>query len=225
LVVFLATVATSPASHIRPKGATPLQVPLVPLQKQCLAPNSTHGAPLSFSSCSPPRQATQFTTLGTPDANGAGAKSLGSFRLDVLTGDVRFMIALSDVRCLPATAVSVCDSANSADGPDYSGALSLATIFRVTDHGNGSSGDEPGTLTDLPLGNGIVPLSCQNTTDTTIGSSCAVTTTYNAVYPGAIVAGRRTVWELGQVIIADHGASGASSHPGEFFLGEGLFIP
>ncbi|PWU20204.1 MAG: hypothetical protein C5B48_12800, partial [Candidatus Rokuibacteriota bacterium] len=46
---------SSPQSYPRPKGATPLRVPLVPAAKPCTSPNSTHGAPLAFGSCAPPQ--------------------------------------------------------------------------------------------------------------------------------------------------------------------------
>ena len=69
------------ATHPRPKGATPLRASLVPAYKACAAPNRTHGAPLAFPSCNPPVQASNFLTVGTPDANGAAAaNSVGFIR-------------------------------------------------------------------------------------------------------------------------------------------------
>ena len=65
------------ATHPRPKGATPLRVSIVPAFKQCTAPNRTHGAPLAFPSCNPPVQTSNFLTVGSPDANGAPANSVG----------------------------------------------------------------------------------------------------------------------------------------------------
>ena len=38
---------------------------------------------VSVPSCSPPVQASNFLTVGTPDANGAAANSVGSLRLEV----------------------------------------------------------------------------------------------------------------------------------------------
>ena len=77
------------ASHVRPKGATPLRASLVPAFKACTVPNRTHGAPLAFPSCNPPVQTSNFLTIGSPDANGAGANSTGFILLKVkadLTG-------------------------------------------------------------------------------------------------------------------------------------------
>ena len=94
--------------YARPRGAGPLTVPLVPAYAVCASPNSAHGAPLSFGSCSPPRQSSTPLTFGTPDANGAAANSVGRVKFKVITGnpatpaneaDVSVHIALTDVRC------------------------------------------------------------------------------------------------------------------------------
>src|SRR4051812_41610687 len=84
--------APSDASHVRPKGATPSRLSLVPAYQECTAPNSTHGTPLSFPSCKPPRQVSDYVTVGTPDANGAGANSIGYVQLDAIPGDIRVRI-------------------------------------------------------------------------------------------------------------------------------------
>ena len=44
-----------------------------------------------------------------------------------------------------------------------------------------------------------VPIDCVTTTDTTIGSSCPVNTTMNAVIPGLVKAGKTAVVQLHQV--------------------------
>src|SRR6185503_5555560 len=91
----------------RPKGATPTRIPLVPSFKGCLAPNSTHGPPLSFSSCRPPALRSSYLTLGTPDANGKAANSTGWLQLRAVAGnpstpadeaDVRLIASSTDVR-------------------------------------------------------------------------------------------------------------------------------
>src|SRR5437762_14264752 len=71
------------ASHVRPKGATPLKASFVPAYKQCASPNSLHGEPLAFGSCSPPVQSSNFLTVGTGDANGASANLVGYILLTV----------------------------------------------------------------------------------------------------------------------------------------------
>ena len=62
---------SEPTGYARPKGATPLRVPLVPAFQQCTAADRTHGPPLAFPSCASPAQTSGNLTVGTPDANGA----------------------------------------------------------------------------------------------------------------------------------------------------------
>ena len=112
------------ATHPRPKGATPLRASTVPAYKACTTPNRTHGAPLAFPSCNPPVPASAYLTVGSPDANGAPANSVGSVRIDAKVGvpgppddsDVLLKASISDVRCTPAVDPSVCNSPNSVAG-------------------------------------------------------------------------------------------------------------
>src|SRR5204862_6017657 len=120
----------------------PMRVPFVPAYKACTAPNKTHGAPLAFASCATPVPASNFLTVGTPDVNGAGAHSLAFMTLKVKTTspeDLLISLSISDVRCKPSTSTSVCNSANSAGGPDYSGDLQSNATIRISDHYNGPS--------------------------------------------------------------------------------------
>jgi hypothetical protein len=57
-------------SYPRPRGASPMRLPLVPANRPCTTPNRTHGAPLSFGSCAPPQLTSTELTTGTPDSNG-----------------------------------------------------------------------------------------------------------------------------------------------------------
>jgi hypothetical protein len=211
------------ASHARPRGATPVRVPLVPAYKGCVAPNRTHGAPLASPSCNPPGLLTAYTTIGTPDANGAGANSIGSIRFDVIPGDVRFTMSLSDIRCAPATAATVCSSANSADGPDYSGELQTSQIVRITDHYNGPALTDAATMQDFPF---PFTLTCANTVSTSQGALCEIATSANAVVPGVVRTGQRAIWELGQIYAYDGGAGGDVQTPdGGVLVKQGLFVP
>ena len=54
--VYKAEVAST-AGHLRPAGATPLRIALVPAAQECTTPNRQHGPPLAFSSCAPPHLA------------------------------------------------------------------------------------------------------------------------------------------------------------------------
>ena len=103
------------AGYPRPKGASPLRVSLVPAYAACAAPNRTHGPPLAHPSCNPPAQTSQQLTVGTPDANGAPASSMGSARLacgpgDPATGtdeaDVAVVVKLPTCAAAPAWATT-----------------------------------------------------------------------------------------------------------------------
>ena len=213
-------------SHVRPKGASPLRASLVPSYKACGTPNRTHGAPLAFPSCNPPVQSSSFLTLGTPDANGAGANSVGSILLRVKASspeDVLINSSISDVRCQPATSASVCNSANGTDGPDYSGQVQGNATIRISDHYNGPGLNEAATVVDIPF---PVNGTCANTTSTTVGGTCTIATTANAVTPGSVKDTQRAVVEIGQLQVFDGGASGvAGAADATLFEVQGIFIP
>jgi hypothetical protein len=215
------------ATHVRPKGASPVRLSLVPAYNSCASPNRTHGAPLAFPSCSPPVQSSNFLTVGTPDSNGAGANSVGFLLLKVKTTspeDILFSGTVSDVRCLPATAASVCSSANSADGPDYSGRLQANATIRVSDHYNGPGLDEAATVQDIPF---PINFNCANTADTSVGGLCTVDNQGPVVCPECgVQEGVRTVVGIGQFEVFDGGADGEINTSGNtVFLRQGIFIP
>jgi len=219
------------ATHVRPKGATPLRVTLVPAFNACTAPNSTHGAPLAFPSCNPPVQTSSYLTVGTPDANGAASNFTGFVKLAVVAGvpgppddsDVKLSTSLTDVRCLPATSASVCTSANAASGPDYSGEVQGNATIRISDHYNGGSGTDPATVIDIGF---PIVTPCSNTGSTATGGTCSISTTANAVVPGSIKDTKRANVEVGQITIDDGGADGvASTADNTRFAVQGIFIP
>jgi hypothetical protein len=204
--VYAATVAAYP----RPKGATPLRVSLVPAFQQCTSGNRTHGAPLAFGSCNPPTQASAQLTIGSPDANGVAANSTGSAIYRVLTTDVKLNVNITDVRL-------------KAGLGDYTGQLQADAVVRITDRLNGPSQTEPATGTDT---NFPVTVPCTATGSTTVGSTCSVATSFNAVTPGAIVASQRAVWQLGETKVFDGGPDGlASTGPNTLFERQGVFAP
>jgi hypothetical protein len=219
------------ATHPRPKGATPLRASTVVAYKACTTPNRTHGAPLAFPSCNPPVQASNFLTVGSPDANGANANSVGFIRLDVKVGvpgppddsDVLIRASVSDVRCKPATAGTVCNSANAADGPDYSGEIQGNAIIRITDHYNGPGLNEAATVQDIPF---PVNATCANTADTGIGGLCTANTSANAAVPGAVKDTQRANIEIAQLQLNDGGADGqVATADNTLFEVQGIFIP
>jgi subtilisin family serine protease len=198
------------SSYPRPKGATPTSASLVIAFKQCTSSNVTHGAPLAYGSCAPPQQTSDQLTVGTPDSNGKAANSIGTVLYKALTGDVEMSISITDVR-------------KKSDLSDYTGELQADQTLRITDKLSGPSSDEPGTVVDTGF---PVTVPCTATASSTVGATCAVDTTANAVVPGSVTADKRTIWQLGQVKLFDGGADGlAATQPNTLFADQGVFIP
>jgi hypothetical protein len=217
---------TASATHVRPRSAAQSQIALVPAYKQCSAPNRTHAPPLAFGSCSPPVQASDYLTVGTPDANGAGANGTGYLRLTVKAtppGDLLISTNITDVRCKPATSANMCQSANAVDGPDYTGQLQSNATIRISDHDNGSNRNEAATVVDIPF---PVNYFCASTSDAGIGSSCTVNTSVRALIPQQDLSGKRTIIEVTQIQVFDGGADGNVATAGNtLFEVHGLFFP
>ena len=157
-MMVMATAAS--ATHPRPVGASPLRASMVPAYNACAAPNRTHGPPLAFPSCNPPVQSSTSLTIGSPDANGAGANSVGFIKLGVKVGvpgppedsDVNINASITDVRC--KAGVAACGAANAADGADYTGELEGTAQIRISDHFNAvapGGGTDPATVIDIPF--------------------------------------------------------------------------
>ncbi len=220
------------AGYPRPKGASPLRVPLVVAYEACTAPNRSHGPPLASQSCSPPVQASTALTVGTPDANGPAANSQGSIRLSVIVGypgppddsDLRLQGSITDVRCRPGT--TTCGSANAIDGADYTGEVQGMFTMRITDGFNavaGGGGTDPATVVDIPY---PIAFNCAASASTAEGASCTSNTSANAGIPGAIKDGKRKVIEVGQVKVNDGGPDGLfTTAPNTVFAVQGLFVP
>jgi plastocyanin len=200
---------TAATGYARPKGATPMRAALAPAYKPCTSANRTHGAPLSFPSCSPPVQVSDYLTVGSPDSNGQAANSVGSATLKALASDVAIQTSITDVR-------------KKTDLSDYTGQLQAKLPLRITDRFNGPSTNEPATG-DTTFS---VTVPCGATADTTIGGACTINTSANAVVPGTIVAGVRAIWELSAVQVFDGGADGvASTADNTLFADQAVFVP
>ena len=205
-------------AYVRPRGASPLRVPLVQAYGECASPNRVHGAPLAQGACNPPAHSSEHLTVGTPDANGVAANSVGSVRYGVLGGDpstpadeadVVFDFKLSDVR-------------NAGDLSDYTGELQARVQARITDRGSGDPGSQPATTEDVVL---RATVHCAATA-TTSGAACNLATTLDAITPGLVREGARSVWELGQIEVLDGGADGDPDTPdNQVFARQGIFIP
>jgi hypothetical protein len=171
-------------------------------------------------------QSSGFLTVGTPDSNGAPANSVGNILLKVKTTspeDLLINASITDVRCLPATNASVCNQANAADGPDYSGEIQGITMARISDHYNGPNLNEAATVVDVPV---PVNGTCVNTASTTVGGTCSVATTANTVVPGLVKDTQRAVVEISQPQVNDGGPDGLiSTADNTLFEVQGVFIP
>ena len=205
-------------AYARPKGATPLRASLVPAFTQCTAPNRTHGPPLAFPSCNPGAISSGSLTVGSPDANGAAANMQGFVKYEAIVGapggvddsDLAITVAISDVR-------------NKVGLADYTGQVQVTGGLRITDRVNGVAENQPGTVQDTTF---PITVGCVATGSTTIGSNCNLNTTADAVVPGSVPEGKRSVWELGQVTVNDGGADGVvSTTPNTVFAKQGIFIP
>ncbi len=223
----------------RTKGATPVRVSLVPAYAACTAPNRIHGPPAlggaaSNASCAPPVQTSSRLTVGTPESNGAAVNSTGSIRLTAVVGvpgppddsDIAIDVNIADVRCNGV--VATCGAANSAGGADYTGELTPNADVRLTDHFNAvaaGGGTNTATVEAFTLA-GIVQVPCSATASTAVGATCALSTTLDALRPGAVLDGRRATWQLGQLELQDGGADGqASTTPNSRFAVQGIFVP
>jgi endoglycosylceramidase len=207
--------------YARPLSATPASVALVPAFEPCAGPNSTHAAPLAAPSCNPPVETSHYLTVGRPDGNGKPALFKGSIGLSVLgehpvnTGngdqaDVRIRAALTDVR-------------NKNDLTDYTGELRASVGLRLTDRYSSDSLASSATVADTPF---TFDIACAVTSGPE-GGSCNATTTADAVAPGIVREGKRSIWELGQVKVFDGGADGDAGTTGNntLFAVQGLFAP
>lgn len=208
--------------YARPAGATPVNVHFVPAFAQCTTGNETHGPPLAVPSCSPPVQTSNYVTVGTPDANGAGANSSGSLTLkqvgespiDPNNGDqanIEFTFSFSDVR-------------RKSSLLDYTGELRALLTLRITDRYSGPGLDTAGTTADVPFG---ITVPCTSTPATNVGSDCNLTTSADAVTANSVLEGKRTVWGLGQVQVYDGGLDGDADTAGDntLFATQGLYAP
>ena len=230
---------TTNDGYPRTKGATPMRVSLVPALAQCLAPNRVHGPPAlgggsSDASCAPPVQTSTRLTVGTPESNGAAVNSVGYVRFGAIVGvpgppddsDIAIDVSMTDVRC--SGTVATCGAANSAGGADYTGELTPDAAVRLTDHFNGiaaGGGTSTATVQDFTL-TGMMQVPCSATASTAVGATCALSTTLDALSPGAVLDTRRATWQLGQVELLDGGADGeASTTPNTRLAVQGVFVP
>ena len=96
----------------------------------------------------------------------------------------------------------------------------------MTDRWNGAAtggGADPATVVDFPF---PVTTGCTATPDD-VGATCAVSTTANALVPGAVLDGRRAIVQMGQIAVRDGGPDGlaATAAGNARFAAQGVLIP
>ena len=199
----------------RPIGATPARFSLVPAYLECTVPNRTHGPALTFPSCTPPARDSAQLTVGTQDANGAAPNFVGLMKFDTIVGNPSTPADEADVRL----SVNVGDVRLAANLADYTGDLDGTVVLKVTDRGGGV----PVTTQEFPF---RFAVPCSATTSSSVGSTCLLATTADALIPGAVKETQRSIWELGQVQVNDGGPDGnAATEPNAPFARQGLFVP
>jgi hypothetical protein len=224
--VYSATTLPSPG-FARPKGATPVLFALVPAYQQCTGPgNRTHGPPFADPACNPPAQTSGVLTVGTGDANGFTPQSSSTARYNVAPGDLQVVVKINDVRCQATNA-----ACPGGFGSAYTGTLLVSTQIQATDRYNGSPPVEAATTQDFDID---VPAACAFVSST-IGGACDLTTTVNALSPGAVSAGKRTIWQFDDFTVMDAGANGTGYGAGcpptcgdgdeTVFMRGGIWVP
>lgn len=210
----------------RLSNASPLSMSLVPAHRQTISSsqctarggvNSSHGAPLAFSSCNPPNYVPgTIAKLGT--------QSSASAQLSVVEGnlvsaadeaDVSFGLTAPDVRDRQTGG----DYLPSAANPD----VTMVQKLRLSDTLNGGSQTDPGTTTDFEF---PVPAQCAATADPAVGSACSVATSADAVTPGSIKEGRDMMLQVFRVRLNDSGANATRGDGDDrVFAQQGIYIP
>ncbi len=207
-------------AYVRPKGATPFYGSLTIAYKPCTSPDRTHGPPLAYGSCSSPQMTSDYLTVGTADANGNPPRNEGYLRMGVVAG-IPGGVDDADV-----TLEFFSDDVFTKAIADYTGELRAKVALQITDKDNTPNPGGPGaaTPTSIPL---ELTVGCTPVADPLEGSSCTATTSADALAPGTVKEGRRSIWGLGRVEVYDGGADGDAQTPAgdTLFQTQGLFIP
>jgi hypothetical protein len=216
-----------------------VRISLVPAFQECGAdgsefpPAPKHRGAVSRLACYSPRPESAYLTVGSPEFNGQTANSIGFALFKAKTStpeDGLITVNLTDVRC--AGASTGCSGALA----DYSGSLLFETNFRITDRNIGPTGvglSANGTATDMPM---TFAVPCATTASGTVGSTCSVSTSLDAVLGGATAVddSKRAIWEMrgfsdgaGVLKLWDGGSDGnGTTVPGNtLYMVGGLFFP
>lgn len=211
--------------HEYPQAAAVVRVALVPMLRQTISTTqcqargglpSTHGGPLSFSSCNPPGY-----VPGT--AASVGPAGAGFIELRAVPGDPATNVDEADL----ALVASVNDVRNRQTGGDYnpgSGAdVTMIPRLRLSDARNGISGSDSATTTDFDF---PVPIGCAPTADPSRGSTCEVSSSADALVPDAIAEDRHTTVAAWKLWLFDSGTNGVRGDADDKqFAQQGIYVP
>jgi hypothetical protein len=205
--------------HVRPKGATPFRVPLVPAAKPCTSPNRMHGPPLAFGSCNPPQPGSTYLTVGVGDGSPALSRSVGHVRLNVIVGvpgppddsDVQIRFNLTNVM-------------RASDLSEYTGELRTELTVRRTDRDPPLSAPHS-TSMDFPF---AFTVPCAPTPASSLdASTCNSQTSVNAIVPLAVEDTHRAIWALDALRVYDGGPDedADTEEDNSLFATQGVFLP
>jgi TolB protein len=192
-------------AQVRPQSTQPLVLPLTIAFDDC-GSGPTHDPPFNSSTCGPADASSPDLTVGEPLVNGKPAKGSGTIKIQTVSpSNGAIAVSIKDVRCK-----NYFSGCNVILG-DYTSFVNLNMQFQITDRATAA-----GTAATIPTVSLSTNVPCTATSDTTVGSSCAVNTDLNTIVPGAVVPGKRASWVLLDASIYD-----TSSHkfmvPGNFY--------
>jgi hypothetical protein len=140
-------------------------------------------------------------------------------KLNAIAGNTGTSTDEADVQII----VDVRDVRKTSDLTDYTGELQAAISPQVTDTANGATLGDSATMSDAQL---RYTVPCLATASATVGSTCSLTTTADAISAGTVLESRRTVWEIPAIRVRDGGSDGvASTTPNTIFARQGVFVP
>jgi Tol biopolymer transport system component len=215
-----------PILHDAPQSAGTITTSLVPAFRQTISSTqcqsrggtpSTHGAPLSLSSCNPPGYLPNTTAR-------LGSQGSGSIQLTAVAGNIATLADEADL-AFTVNATDVRDRRTGADyDPSAGGAdVTLVPRPRISDTYNSPTLHHPATVRDLDF---FVPVDCAATPDPLLGATCSASTSADAVLSGAIREGERTIWQAFRLWLRDSGANDVRGDTDDrLFAQSGVYIP
>ena len=120
--------------------------------------------------------------------------------------------------------VSITDVRETAGLADYTGELNQVTNLRITDRANGTAATRAATVQDTPF---AVTVPCTATPETTRGATCSLSTSMDALVPGSVPEGKRSIWAARAGRRSSTAARTAWPRPAgnSLFAVQGVFVP